>query len=347
VTTPSAIVLAVLAFGAMILVHEFGHFLLARRVGVRVHAFAIGFGPTIVAWRRGETTYSWNALPLGGYVRMEGEDAEGDGSAASFRAKSVGARMAIIAGGPAMNFLLAIVILALSAATGGVPGGASTRIGTLEAGWPAALAGLQPGDEIVAIDGVPMTSGELVIQTIHRSAGRELVLEVRRGTEVLTARVTPRLDAARGVGRIGFAPEPIHRRLDPARALWWGVERTGQIVGLIVGIIGVLIREGRFLENLGGPLAAGSMLTQAATLGVQTYLQLTAFLSVMIGLFNLFPIPALDGARLAFLALEGIRRRPIDPRREGWVHMVGFALLILLLVFLTVQDVRRLIGAGG
>jgi len=327
VTTPLAIVLAVLAFGAMILVHEFGHFILARRVGVRVHAFAIGFGPTILAWRRGETTYSWNALPLGGYVRMEGEDAEGDGSAASFRAKSVGARMAIIAGGPAMNFLLAIVILAVSAATGGVPGGASTRIGTLEPAWPAALAGLQPGDEIVAIDGVSMTSGEQVIQTIHRSAGRELVLEVRRGNEVLTARVTPRLDAA--------------------RALWWGVERTGQIVGLIVGIIGMLVREGRVLENLGGPLAAGSMLTQAATLGVQTYLQLTAFLSVMIGLFNLFPIPALDGARLAFLALEGIRRRPIDPRREGWVHMVGFALLILLLVFLTVQDVRRLIGAGG
>jgi regulator of sigma E protease len=347
VTTPAAVILAILAFGAMILVHEFGHFILARRVGVRVHAFAIGFGPTIAAWRRGDTTYSWNVLPLGGYVRMEGEDAEGDGTERSFRAKSVGARMAIIAGGPAMNFLFAIVILALTAAAGGVPGGASTRVGVLEPGWPAAAAGLQPGDEIVAIDGVPMTSGERVIETIHGSAGRELALEVRRGTETFVARVTPRLDEQRGVGRIGFSPEPVFTRLHPLRALWWGVERTGQIVALIVGIIGSLIREGRFLENLGGPLAAGSMLTQAATMGVQTYLQLTAFLSVMIGLFNLFPIPALDGARLAFLGIEGIRRRPVDPRQEGWVHMVGFALLILLLAFLTVQDVRRLIGAGG
>lgn len=341
------ILAAIVAFGAMIFFHELGHFLVARRAGVRIHAFAVGFGPRLVGWRRGETSYSLNLIPFGGYVRMEGEDGEGSGGQGSsvpgsFRATGVGTRMAIIAAGPVMNLLLAVVILAVAAATGGVPTGVSARVGTVEAGWPAHAAGMQTGDVIVAIDGVPMASGEQVIDTIHRSANRPLVLLVRRGDQDLTVRVTPRLDPQRGVGRIGFSPEPTWTRLGPVQAFLWGGSRTGELVVLLLGAVGGLAREGKLLDNLGGPVAAGNILAQAAASGTQTFLHMSAFLSIIIGVFNLLPIPALDGGRLAFLLVEAVRRRPLDPRREGLVHMVGFALLLLLLVGLTVRDVRRL-----
>lgn len=330
---------AIAAFGAMIFCHELGHFLMAKRVGVRVHAFAIGFGPALASWTRGETRYALNLLPFGGYVRMEGEEGGATG-AGSFQAQPVGARMAIIVAGPLMNLAMAVVILALAAAIGGVA--TSTRVRSLEAGWPAEAAGLHPGDRIVGIDGRPMGTEEL-IDTINRSVDRTLVLDVRRGDQTLTVTVTPRLDPTRGVGRIGFAPEPIFTRLHPLAATVWGVRQTGRYIVLLAGIVERLIREGRFLEHLGGPLAAGDQLRQAAALGVQVFLHITAQFSILIGFFNLLPIPALDGGRLAFLAAEAVRRRPLlDARREGLVHTVGLALLLLLLATVTLRDLRRL-----
>jgi regulator of sigma E protease len=325
----------------MIFFHELGHFLVAKRTGVRVHAFALGFGPQVFGWRRGETTYSLNLLPFGGYVRMEGEDNEGPIAEGSFRAKSVGQRLAIIAAGPVMNLLLAVVILAIAAATGGIPQGPGTKVASLESGWPAVEAGLRVGDEIVAINGQPMTSGEEIIQTVHKSAGKPITLEVRRGTETLTIAVTPRLDPRQGVGRIGFSPDQRWMRVNPVAALIWGVQQTGQFIATLPGAIAMLVREGQFLQNLGGPVAAGRQLAQAARSGAQAFLLTAAYLSVIIGIFNLLPIPALDGGRLAFLLAEGVRRRPVlDARREGLIHQVGFVLLLLLLGWLTVRDVR-------
>ncbi len=333
---------AVAAFGAMIFVHELGHFLMARRAGVRVHVFALGFGPTILGWQRGETRYAVNLIPLGGYVRMEGEDGHGRSDSGSFTSKSVGARMAIIAAGPAMNLLMAAVILAVSAATGGVPAGPSARVGTVEAGWPAADAGLRPGDLIVSIDGIANPDGERIIETIHRSAGRPLELRLRRGVTEIAVTVTPRFDPARGVGRIGFSPEPLWKRLSAPAAIAWGLERTGQLISTVGGALVSLTRERKLLDSLGGPVAAGSILAQAAGSGAGVFFHVAAFLSVIIGFFNLLPLPALDGGRLAFLLVEAVRRRPLDPRREGLVHTIGFALLLLLLLGLTVRDVARL-----
>lgn len=339
----SNILAAIIAFGAMIFFHELGHFLVAKRAGVLVHAFAIGFGPKLISWRRGPTTYSINLLPFGGYVRMEGEDAEGDAAAGNFRTKSVGWRIAIIAAGPIMNLALAVLILTVMAATGGVPTAASNRVGTLEPGWPAAEAGIRPGDAIVAIDGLPTPTGEQVIQTIHGSVGKPLQLRIKRGDQELTMTVTPRLDPQRNVGRIGFQPEPVWTRLGPPQALVWGARQSVQYVAFLGNAIGMLIREGQLFRNLGGPLAAGQILAQAAASGVQLFLSTAASLSIIIGVFNLLPIPALDGGRLVFLLVEAVRRRPVDPRREGFVHMVGFALLLLLLLVLTIKDARSLL----
>ncbi len=337
----SNVLLVIVAFGAMIFFHELGHFLVAKRAGVRIHAFALGFGPQVLGWKRGETTYALNALPVGGYVRMEGEDNEGEGGPGSFRSKSVGARIAIIAAGPVMNLLLAVAILTIAASTGGVPTGAGTRVASIERGWPAVDAGLQIGDVIVAIDGTTVDSGDQVIDIIHRGAGRQLILTVRRGTEDLIIKVTPRLDPQRGFGRIGFTPETVWTRLSPPEALIWGIERTGQFIAGLPTAITSLVREGTFFKNLGGPVAAGGMLAQAAATGVQAFLHVAASLSIIIGIFNLLPVPALDGGRLAFLIGEAVRRRPLlDARREGLVHLVGFALLMILMFWLTARDIK-------
>lgn len=335
---------AIIAFGAMIFVHELGHFLVARRAGVLIHAFAIGFGPKLISWQRGPTTYSLNLLPFGGYVRMEGEDGNGEPVEGSFRTKSVGWRTAIIAAGSLMNLAMAVVILTVVGGVWGVPVG--TRVERVEAGWPAAEAGIRSGDLVVGIDGDRMDQ-ETLIRTINRNAGRPLSLVIERDGREMTLIVTPRFDEQRRVGRLGFALEPVLGRPNPLRAITWGVERTVGIVVMLGGIIPMLIRQGTFFENLGGPLAAGVILKQAAASGLAAYLQITALLSVTIGIFNLLPVPALDGGRLAFLVVEAVRRRPVDPRREGWIHMVGFALLLLLLFILTVQDMRRLLGLAG
>lgn len=339
----SNVLAAIIAFGAMIFFHELGHFLVAKRAGVLIHAFAIGFGPKLCSWRRGPTTYSINVLPFGGYVRMEGEDTGGEPVAGSFQSKPVGWRIAIIGAGPIMNLALAVLILTVMAATGGVPAGASNRVGTLEPGWPAAEAGMKPGDVIVAIDGAATPTGEQVIQTIHGSVGRPLQLRIKRGDEEFTLTVTPRLDPQRNIGRIGFQPEPTWARLGVPQALVWGAQQTVRYIAFLGNAIGMLIREGQFFRNLGGPLAAGQMLAQAAASGAQLFLSTAASLSIIIGVFNLLPIPALDGGRLVFLLVEAVRRRPFDPRREGLVHMVGFALLLLLLFVLTVRDARGLL----
>jgi regulator of sigma E protease len=341
---------ALAAFGAMIFFHELGHFLMAKRARVRVHAFAVGFGPRLYGWERGGTAYTLNLLPFGGYVRMEGEDDQGGGALGpeSFRAKSVGARLSIIAAGPGMNLVLAVLILALAAATGGVPTGPGTRIATIEPGWPAEQAGLRPGDEIVAIDGTRAPRGEQIIEIINRSAGRPLVLTVRRDGRELTVTVTPRLDPARNVGRIGFSPEQVFERQGPIRAVWWGLESTGAFIAGLFSIIGTLISQGQFLRELGGPVMAGNALFQAAGSGLLYFLHIAAYLSVVIGVFNLFPVPALDGGRIAFLLGEALLGRPVlDQRREGLIHMVGLVLLLGLIVVLTFRDIGRLVLGGG
>ncbi len=339
------LVLAILALELMIVVHEVGHLLVAKRVGIAVHAFAIGFGPRLLSTTRGETTYSLNLLPIGGYVNMAGEDSDTASPDVPrerwFRSKSVGARLAVVCSGPVMNFLLAIVLLAVVAMVFGVPVQVSTRVGTLLPGYPAAEAGLRPGDVIVAIDGRPMSDGQQVIQTIHESGGRALGLLVQRGTSQFLVHVPTRYDARQHVWLTGFSPVVIRSRLDPIRAVGWGALTTGKDIVAYLTALGTLLRSGRLLGELGGPVTAVNVLGQAAHAGSETFLYITAFFSIIIGLFNLFPLPALDGGRAAFLVIEGLRRRPVDPRREGYVHLVGLALLLCLILALTVRDIMH------
>lgn len=340
------ILLAILAFGLMILVHELGHFLAAKRAGVTVHAFAVGFGPALLRFRRGETEYSLNALPLGGYVRLAGEDPSDEAGPASFRSKSVGARIGVVAAGPAMNLVLAVLLFAGAAWAYGLPERVTNQIANLRPGWPAAEAGLQRGDRIVAINGQPVADGETMVRTIHRNAGNPLRLTVERTGETFTVTVTPRLDPRLQVGITGITPGVLRRSLDPFSALAWGAEQTVRTTGEIALAIGRLITTGRFFEELAGPVGAVQLLGDAARMGFESFVFMTALFNIMIGVINLLPIPALDGGRLAFLGVEAVRRRGIDPRREGYAHLVGFGLLMLLILALTYRDILRWVGTG-
>ena len=337
----STIILAVLALELMILVHELGHLIVAKRAGILVHAFAMGFGPRLVAVTRGETTYSLNLLPIGGYVNMAGEDTDSPGVAPerTFRGKSVGWRLAIVLAGPAMNFVLAIILLAAIAMTYGVPQRVSTQVSEVEPGYPAAQAGLQAGDTIISVDGRLMRDGQQMVDLIHRSGDRTLAILVQRGPRQFILHVPTRYDPKQKVWITGFKPTVVRGRLDPVRAAGWGAATTYRDAVAYLVALGNLIQSGRLLGELGGPVTAVNVLGQAAHAGGETFLYFTAFFSIIIGLFNLFPLPALDGGRAAFLVIEGLRRRPVDPRREGYIHLVGLALLLCLILALTVRDV--------
>lgn len=340
----SNLLAAVVAFGVMIFCHELGHFLVAKRVGITVNEFALGFGRRLAGFRRGGTLYAINALPFGGYVRMAGEDLDESSEPNSFRSKGVWERIAVVSAGPAMNLLLAALLLSVTAVAAGVPVGVSNRIGQLMPDMPAIKAGLRPGDAIVAINGVPMQDGRAVVETIHRHPNTALLLTIERDGRRLLVRVTSTLEPRQKIGLIGFLPEAIRERMDPARALAYGVTTAGQYTVAIPDVVVRLIRERRFFEQLAGPVAAVDMLGGAAQAGAEAFVYLAALFSIMIGIFNLLPIPALDGGRLLFLIVESVRRRPIDPKREGYIHLVGFALLLMLLVTLTIRDIVRLIS---
>ena len=337
--------LAILALELMILVHELGHLLVAKRVGIAVNAFAIGFGPRLFAVTRGETTYSLNLLPIGGYVNMAGEDSDTTSPDVPperrFRSKSVGERLAVICAGPVMNFLLAIVLLAVIAMVYGTPGQVGTRIDKVYPGYPAAQAGLEPGDVIVAIDGRLMRDGNEMIRLIHASGDRTLAIVVERGGRRFMVHVQTRYDPQQRVWVTGFLPVVTRTRLDPVRAVGWGVVTTGKDVAAYLGALWNLAVSHQLLGQLGGPVTAVNVLGQAAQAGGETFLYFTSFFSIIIGLFNLFPFPALDGGRAVFLVIEGLRRRPLDPRREGYVHLAGLVLLLCLILALTVRDVMH------
>lgn len=342
--TPVTSLLAiVLVFGGLIFIHEFGHFLAAKRAGVLVNEFALGFGPRLAAFRRGDTVYALRLLPLGGFVRLAGmypprDAGEVPPPGRGFNDKTVGQRMGIAAAGPLMNVVLAAVLLTLVLAAVGVPMPVPT-VDAVEPGRPAAEAGLRPGDAIVAVDGRPVREWLQVQQAIAASPGRPLALTLRRDGRELELTVVP--DEVEGRGFLGIRPEARVRRLPPLAAVVGGVRWTGDIVTMTVQGLAAAVRGAGGADIL-GPVGIGQQIGEASRHGLRTLLILAAVLSVNLGLLNLLPFPALDGSRLAFLFLEAVRGRPVDPERENWIHAVGFALLMLLLLVVTYRDLLRL-----
>lgn len=337
----STFIASIVVFGMLIFFHELGHFAVAKRVGMMVHEFSLGFGPRLVGTTRGETVYNLRAFPLGGFVRVAGMDPEEEvEKGRSYQDKTILQRMVFIVAGPLMNFVLAAVLLAFIFMAQGMPA-PTTEIGELIQGQPAQEAGFQTGDRIVAIEGQQITQWEEITALINNNPGRAIDITIVRDGQELIIPVTPAADE-RGLGLIGIYPGSEMHRMGPVAAVVGGVEYTVRVTVLIVDFIAKMI-VGQAPPDLGGPVRIVSEIGRSVDMGVFYLLQLTAFLSINLGLFNLFPIPALDGSRLLFLSFEAVRGRPVDPLKENFIHLVGFGLILLLIVFITYNDVMQLL----
>ncbi|MEW5897722.1 MAG: RIP metalloprotease RseP [Bacillota bacterium] len=340
---------AVFVFGLLIIFHELGHFIFAKAAGIKVHEFSIGFGPKLFTFPRGETAYNLRLLPLGGFVRMAGMDPEEkvEDETRSFNNKPVLHRMLVISAGSLMNFVLAILILAAIFMVQGVPAltpeglpRLTTVVDKVVPESPAEKAGLQPGDQIIAINGQEIKSWEQVTEMINTRPGQKILLTIRRTGQIKEIPVIPQPDE-QGNGKIGVYPAPQLQRLNLFSALATGTEYTVRVTALIINFLGQMI-AGKAPADVGGPVRIVWEINRAAEFGFFSLLQLAAFLSVNLGLFNLLPIPALDGSRLVFLMVELFRGRPVDPAKENFIHLVGFGLLILLVVIITYNDLLQL-----
>ncbi len=331
----------------LVLVHEFGHFVVARRNGIVVEEFGLGYPPRVAKlFERDGVLYTLNAIPFGGFVRMRGEDGiEGPGSFAS-RPKRV--RAAVLLAGPGMNFLLAVVLFTASFMLGRpmvAPGAAVTAV---MPGSPAEAAGLQPGDVVVTMAGEPVKTPDDLVRVTRKYLGHPITLTVRRGVETLEVSVTPRPQPPKGEGPLGVAIRTATeiRRVPLSEAFINGLGATAIFVVMTLALPVMLLRGLIPVEAARpvGPwgiaqLAGGAVETSVAIGMAFPILQLMAILSAALAVTNLLPLPALDGGRLLFVIIEAVRGRRVDPEREGLVHLVGMAFLLTLMILITYQDI--------
>jgi regulator of sigma E protease len=351
------IVLTVLVF-----VHELGHYLVARRNGVRVEVFSIGFGPELFGFNdRAGTRWKFSAVPLGGYVKMFGDadaaSTPGGGlremtpeeRAVSFHHKRVGQRAAVVAAGPAANFLFAIVALAALFAFQGQPF-TPPVIGEVQPDSAAAAAGLEPGDRFIAVGGRQVERFEDVQEAVRTSAGSALeIIVLRDGRQVATTavpeptEVTDRFGNTHRIGLLGISRSGMEfRRLDPLSALWAAGGETVRLTVGTLGAVGQMISGARGTEELGGPLRIAQMSGEVAQSGAVALVWFLAILSINLGLINLFPIPMLDGGHLMFYAVEAVRGKPLGEKAQEYGFRIGLALVLTLMIFATWNDLVHL-----
>ncbi len=347
--------------------HELGHFLVARLCGIKVLVFSIGFGPEIVGfYDRYGTRWKISAVPLGGYVKFFGDEnaasvpdheaAAGMSEAekkVSFIHKPVGPRAAVVVAGPAANFILAIAIFAGVFMTVGKQT-TSARVDTVQPASAAQAAGFMPGDLVVAIDGTKIDNFSDMQRIVSVSAGETLNVEVERGGVHVTLKATPQLREIKdnfgnkhrlgvlGISR-SMAPGDIKtQKMGPLQAVAEGARETWFVVDRTLSYIGGVFTGREAADQLGGPIRIAQVSGEVASVGFVALIHLTAVLSISIGLLNLFPIPLLDGGHLLFYAIEAIRGRPLSERAQEVGFRIGLAIVVMLMIFATFNDILRL-----
>ncbi|MFM1650852.1 RIP metalloprotease RseP [Brevibacillus sp. B_LB10_24] len=403
----------VVVFSLLVLIHELGHFLLAKRAGILCREFALGMGPKLFRFKRGETEYTIRLLPIGGMVRMAGEDPEMelvkpnmeigvlldkagrvyrlypepqkadqpnlvrgtvirsdlerrltmtldiageqqtfavdpaanlivDGHEVQiapldrqFKGKTILQRFWTIFAGPAANFLLAFVLFAAAGLLYGVPSD-KPFIGEVKAGGPAAMAGLQEGDRVISIQGKPVSTWSEIVQTVSSSPGKTLTFVISRNGEEKSVPV--HIGEEDRMGKM-MVYQPV--TYSPVDAVIGGAKETYGYTMLILKGLGQLFTGAVGMKDLSGPAGIFVMTGKFAQEGIEMLMRWAALLSVNLGLFNLLPLPALDGGRIVFLVIEALRGRPVDPNKEGMVHFLGFAFLMLLILVVTWNDLHR------
>lgn len=326
---------AIFVFMLVIVVHEFGHFIVAKMVGIKVHEFSIGMGPKLFHKKGKETDYYLRALPIGGYVRMEGEDESSD-DPRSFNKKPIWARILVIAAGAIMNFILAVIVFTIFAYNTGTP---TTVIDEVIKDSPAYEVGIKAGDKIIRINNVQTKNWKSIVKEISNSdSKKDMHITVIRNSENVDFVLRPKYDEESNKVIIGIVPKSEKSFISSVKN---GFETTGTVLGLMFKFLKMLFRGQVKSDDLSGPIGVIYTVGEAAKYGFINVLYLLGFISVNLGFFNLLPIPALDGSRIFFLLIEMFRGKPMNPEKEGFIHFIGFVLLLALMVFVTYSDIVR------
>lgn len=336
------------AFGIVVFVHEFGHFIVAKKSGVKVDRFSFGLGPEMFGFQWGETRYCVAWIPLGGEVRMAGEMEPGGDptvvrNSREFYAKPWYRRIPIVVAGPAMNYVLAYALFSFVFLLWGQPKPSTDPVvGELVDAYPAKAAGLLTGDRILTVNEKPVTTWAEVADTIHNNPDTPLRLTVdRAGVPHIRFVVTPVRAPTSGQGLIGISPAVLYSSMPLGEALAAGAQQTVFWTKHTLSYLGDKIVH-RQKPELSGPIGIANIISKSTQSGIQDYLFLIAMISLGIGLFNLFPIPMLDGGHLVFFLWEGIFRKPVSRRAVQTANAVGLSLLLGILVFATYSDIQRL-----
>lgn len=326
---------SIFVFGLLILVHELGHYFVARLTGIKVLELAIGFGPKLIGWTKNNIDYSLRAIPLGGFCRLLGETPEEASEPESFPQQPLLNRAAVLLAGATMNLLLAIVVFfIIFFFIVGVPNTETARIGYIVEDSPAEAVGIEAGDVVTAINSTPVTEWEDVLTLISAKPNEEIQLIIEREGTVKELAVVTEIAPEENRGMIGIGPEIQKYRF--ISSLQYSLERFGAVIFSIYQVV-----TGQAPLDVAGPVGIVFVIGEVAQTGFVNLLLLTALISISLGIMNLLPIPALDGGRLFFLLVEAVRGKRIDPEKEGFIHFLGFALLIMLILFITYQDILR------
>ena len=330
------IISSIIIFLLVILIHEFGHFIVAKMNGVSVLEFSIGMGPKLFQRESNGTLYSLRVIPVGGYCQLEGEDEEND-SPNSLNNQSPLVRLKVILAGAIMNFILAFILLILLMSVSRV----STEISGVIKDSPAYSSGLQTGDQIVSINGENVRDGEELLKRIKESKG-DLNIGVIRDSQSKNIKVTPRLENnIRKIG-VNFQEEYNIKNFSIVKGFKKGLITFLNLTGMLYKFLGMLITGQLGLGGVSGPVGVVKEIGNAAKTGVSNLIFILAYFNINLGVFNLLPIPALDGGRAIFILIEMIFGKKISEEKEGYIHMVGLILLLALIAIVTIKDVIKL-----
>ncbi len=340
-------IISVLVLSVLIFAHELGHFLVAKKSGIKVEKFAIGFGPTIFGIKKDETFYSINIIPFGGYVKMLGEETD-EKVPESFSSKPVSARACVVSAGVVFNLILAFLLLSVVYMTGAPVSVGESEFGSVmiletQKESPAEEAGLKIGDRILEL-----SFGEEILKVktvadvqgfISAHKNQEINVNYLRGEQILNTKAKPSPLLGIAMDKIAVVSFPVHK------AIWEGLKETILLTVMMVKMFGVLIvdifKGGDMAGQVSGPIGIFSLAGQAATFGFIYLLRFTALLSINLAILNMIPIPALDGGHLLFLAIEKIKRSPVSKKVMQTANLIGFAFLILLMLLVTYNDIVK------
>lgn len=368
------ILIFVLVLGVLIFVHELGHFLTARRNGIKADEFGFGFPPRMVGVVKDDftkryrlvkgnetvesphTVYSLNWIPLGGFVRIKGEDRDAPQDPDSFSGKSAWVRFKVLVAGVVMNFFLAWVLLTTVLVIGFPQQIDPTKreqypvtqvqILQVQPGTPAEAMGLLAGDVLLKLDATSITNLDTVTQYIAAHKGDAIAVTVERGEKTLVLKGTPRTEVPQGEGALGISfSETALVQYGLIEAVWKGAEetffRTTEILGALGKMIASVFTGNKVAMDIAGPVGIVYLTKQMSELGLAYLLYFAAILSINLGIINALPIPALDGGRILFVLIEKLKGSPVSQKVEGYVHQIGFLLLLLLMAWVTLSDILR------